>query len=285
LKLDKSKASGLLVLTAVLWSFGGLLIKWIQWNPMAIAGGRSAIAALVILLAIRRVRFHFSWFLLGGAFAYAANVTLFVVANKLTTAANAIQLQWTAPIYVALFGKWFLGEPTKRRDWITIAVVLGGMSLFFVGETSFRSFWGNLCAAGSGTAFGWMTLLLRKQKHASPVESVLMGNALTALVGLPFCLQSRLDLSSGLSLLLLGIFQLGAPYLLYSAAIKHVTALEASLIPALEPVLNPLWVLLFVGEKPGGWAILGGITVLGAISCRGVLGSLQAPKPGLEPGG
>ena len=275
--MNKPKAVGLLVLTALLWSFGGLLIKSIHWNPMAIAAGRSAIAALVILLAVRPVSLHWSSALVGGAVAYAANVTLFVVANKLTSAANAILLQWTAPIYVALFGRWFLGETTKRKDWVTIGMVLGGMTLFFVNNLTLRGFWGNVCAIISGMAFGWMALFLRKQKHATPVESVLLGNVLTALIGLPFCFQSLPDLSSWTNLVGLGVFQLGCSYLLYAAAIKHVTAIEASLIPVLEPVLNPVWVFLFAGESPGPWAILGGAVILGSITVRGVLGVRSQP--------
>ncbi len=244
---------------------------------MAIAGGRSAIAALVIFLAIRRVRFHWSLALVAGAVVYAANVTLFVLANKLTTAANAILLQWTAPIYVAVFGRWFLGEPATRRDWMTIGTVLGGMSLFFLGDLSFRGFWGNLCGTGSGIAFGWMALLLRKQKHAAPVESVLLGNILTALLALPFYFQVAPSLLSGMNLLILGVFQLGLSYLLYSTAIKHVTAFEASLIPVLEPLLNPVWVALFVGERPSTYSILGGLIVLGAIITRGLCGT--SPQP------
>jgi drug/metabolite transporter (DMT)-like permease len=285
--LNKPRAIGLLVVTAVLWSFGGLLVKSIHWNPIAIAGGRSAIAALVIFLAVRPVRFHWSSALVGGTVAYAANVTLFVVANKLTSAANAIVLQWTAPIYVALFGRWFLGEPTRRRDWITIIAVLGGMTLFFVNNLSIRGFWGNICAIASGVAFGWMALFMRKQKHAAPVESVLLGNVLTALIGIPFYFQSMPDLSNWISLLCLGVFQLGFSYLFYSAAIKHVTAIEASLIPVLEPLLNPVWVLLFMGEVPSHWAVLGGVIVLAAITVRGVLTAFQPslvpvvePKPG-----
>jgi drug/metabolite transporter (DMT)-like permease len=275
--LNKTKAIGLLVLTAILWSFGGLLIKSIHWNPMAIAAGRSAIAAAVILLVVRPTRFHWSSALVGGAVAYAANVTLFVVANKLTSAANAILLQWTAPIYVALFGRWFLGEPTRRRDWITIGTVLGGMALFFVKNLTLRGFWGNVCAIVSGIAFGWMALFLRKQKDAAPVESVLLGNGLTALIGLPFCFQSFPDLTGWGSLLCLGIFQLGCSYLLYAAAIKYVLAIEASLIPVLEPVLNPVWVFLFAGESPGFWALLGGVIILGAITIRGILGVRPQP--------
>ena len=270
MKLNKPKAAGLLILTAVLWSFGGLLIKSIQWNPLAIAGVRSAIATILLFSLVRRVKFHWTRYLIGGAVSYAATVGLFVVATKLTAAANAILLQYTAPIYVALFGPWFLGERARTRDWLTIAAVLGGMTLFFVEKLSLLSYWGNICGIGSGLGFAWMTLFLRRQKEGSPIESVLLGNLLTAVVCVPFYLHSWPDAVSWGWLLVLGVFQLGLSYCLYSAAIKHVSAMEASLIPALEPVLNPMWVMIALGEKPGVWTILGGIIILGAITMRGI---------------
>jgi drug/metabolite transporter (DMT)-like permease len=154
-------------------------------------------------------------------------VILFVLANKLTTAANAILLQYSAPIYVALFGAWFLNERATGLDWLTIIFVMGGMLLFFLDDLTGGNRWGNICAMPD--AKGWIGLLL------------------------------------------LGVFQLGLPYILYTAAIKHLAALEASLIPVLEALLNPLWVFLLIGETPGWWAVVGGMIVLGAVTARGVI--------------
>jgi drug/metabolite transporter (DMT)-like permease len=280
--VKKPHAIGLLILTALLWSFGGLLIKWIPWNPMAIAGTRSGIAAIVILTGLGRPKLKWSPVLVAGAVAYCATVLLFVVATKWTTAANAILLQYTAPIYVAIFSRWFLGERIARLDWATITVVLSGMSLFFVERISAQGFWGNVCAILSGVGFAWMTLLLRKQKDASPVASVLLGNLLTFLICVPFCLTPPATVSSWVALLLLGIFQIGLSYILYSMAIRHVTALEASLFPILEPILNPLWVSLFIGERPGFWEFAGGLLVLSAMSGRGLLLTFRPAAVGMH---
>jgi drug/metabolite transporter (DMT)-like permease len=207
---------------------------------------------------------------LGGAVAYAATVTLFVVATKWTTAANAILLQYTAPVYVAFLGRWFLGEKTRRVDWLTLIAVLGGMTLFFFGHLSLRGWWGNLAALGSGFSFAWLVLFLRRQKDASPLASIFLGNLLAAFVAIPALLHSAPATTfSWVGLLLLGVVQLGLPYVLYSTAIRYVTAMEALLIPTVEPVLNPVWVFLFVGERPTSTALIGGAVIIGAVLARG----------------
>jgi len=260
-----------LILASLLWSLGGLLIKLVQWNPLAIAGMRSAITALVLLIYLRRPDFHWSPAQIGGAGAYACTVILFVLANKLTTAANAIFLQYSSPIYVALFGAWFLGEKTRRLDWLVILIVIAGMALFSLEDLSGGGWRGNICAMLSAVAFAWVVLFLRKQKDGSPFESVLLGNLIAALVGTPFMFESMPDARSWLGLILLGVFQLGLAYIFFTAAIKQVSALEAALVPVLEPLLNPLWVVLFVGETPSGWACAGGVLVLLAVTARGIL--------------
>ena len=239
---------------------------------MAIAGGRSAIAIPLILLCSGRPRFTFSAAQIGGAIGYAGTVILFVFATRMTTAANAIFLQYTAPIYVALIGRWYLGERASRIDWLVIGVALFGIALFFMDRLTTAGMWGNILALISGLAFASVALFLRKEKAGSPVASILLGNVLVALAGLPFMLQAPSLGGNGLwRLLLLGTVQLGLPYVLYAIAIKQVTALEATLIPLLEPVLNPLWVMLALGERPGPWAIVGGILVLVAVLGRGLL--------------
>ncbi|MEW6720423.1 MAG: DMT family transporter [Thermodesulfobacteriota bacterium] len=264
----RGRAIALLVLTAVCWSFGGILIKWIEWHPMAISGMRSAIAALTVLALFRGARPTWSRREIGGAVAYAGTVTLFVVATKLTTAANAILLQYTAPVHVALFGPWFLGEPSRRRDVVSIAVILCGMALFFMDRLTAAGFWGNIAALASGACFGWLTLFLRSQKGGSGIGSVLLGNLLAAAVGIPFMFGSMPDARSWAALLLLGTVQMGVPYVLFSIAVRHVPAVTAILVPMIEPVLNPVWVLLLMGETPGPMAVAGGIVILGTVAVR-----------------
>ena len=276
------KAVAQLVVTALLWSLGGLLIKSIAWSAPAIAGGRSAIGLLVLLAVVQRRNFTWSAPQIGGAIAYAGTVTLFVFANKLTTAANSILLQYTAPLWIALFGPWFLDEPVRRYDWPIIALILGGTTLFFLDELTLSGFWGNMLALVSGLCFAWLTMALRRQKSDSPFECIFLGNALTALICLPFMFQAppaaHGSLPLGFLLLAaLGVFQLGLSYVLYAKAIRHVTALEALLISALEPILNPLLVLLVLGERPGIRAVIGGAIVLGAVTGRGILTVRRRP--------
>ncbi len=260
-----------LLLAAILWSLGGVLIKSIDWHPMAIAGGRSAIAIPVMLACIGWPKFSFSRAQIGGAIGYALTVVLFVFATRMTTAANAIFLQYTAPIYVAVIGRWYLGERALRIDWLVIAVALGGIALFFLDRLTVSGFWGNIVALCSGLAFASVAIFLRKEKAGSPVTSIILGNVIVAVAGAPFMLQSSLGDGGVWRLLLLGTLQLGLPYVLYATAIKHVTALEATLIPLLEPVLNPLWVMLTLGERPGGWAMVGAALVLAAVLTRGAV--------------
>jgi len=274
----RGAAVAMLLGAAIFWSLGGVLIKGIDWHPLAISGARSAIGAAFLLLVFPRPRFRADFSQIGGAVAYAATVTLFVVANKLTTAANAILLQYTAPVYVALFGAWFLGERTRRADWLTLAAVLAGMTLFFLEDLTASSFWGNVAALGSGMGFAWMALFLRKQKEGSTIESVILGNLLAALVGLPFLLAGGLPGGDVPELLLLGVVQVGLPYALFARAIRGVTALESLLIPTIEPVLNPLWVVLLIGETPGALPLAGGTLILSAVTFRGLYPLLAARR-------
>jgi drug/metabolite transporter (DMT)-like permease len=265
------KAIVFLILAATLWSSGGFLIKLVSWNPVGIAGLRSFISMLILLAYVRNPHFTWSFPQIGGAVAYAVTVTLFVIATKLTTAANAILLQYTSPIYIAFLGVWFLGERTQWYDWMIIFVVIGGMTLFFFDQLDSGNLLGNICAILSGVSFASLVLFMRKQKDESPLETAVLGNLLTCLVGLPFMFESMPSLMSWVGLILLGVVQLGLSYILYSEAIKHVTALEAILIPGIEPILNPIWVFLILGEVPGRWALAGGFIVLISVTIRSVI--------------
>ena len=238
---------------------------------MAKAGGRSAIACVILWSWLGRPRFAWRFGQIGAAIAYAATVTFFVVANDRTTAANAIFLQYTGPIYVALLSPWLLKERIRRLDWFCIALALAGIALFFRDQFSPRGLSGILFALASGLGFGSMAVLLRMERDASPGSALLLGNFLTAVIGLPFALGHPLPASQAGALAILGVVQLGIPYILYSIAIRSVTALEAVLLPMLEPILNPLWVALARGERPGPWSLVGGGLVLGAVVLRGTL--------------
>lgn len=247
-----------------------MLIKGVDWPPLAVAGGRGLIAA-VFLAATTRGRLKFTWspVQLGAALAYAGCTTAFVLATKLTTAANAVLLQYTAPVWVALLGAWFLQERPTRADWLAIAAALAGMALFFGDQLAVSGALGNAVGIASSFCFAAMAVLMRKQKDASPLESIILGNLLAFFIGVPAMLSAPLPSTVGWgALLLLGIVQLGVSYHFYARAIRHITALEAVLIPVIEPVLNPVWVFLLLGERPGRYAIAGGLLVLAAVTLR-----------------
>lgn len=254
-----------LALAAVLWSSGGVLVKSVAWPPLAIAGLRSLIAAIVIWLAFRREAFIFSKQQLAGAAFYCGMVSSFVAATKLTTAANAILLQYTAPIYVALLSGWLLHEKITRRDLLTIVLVLGGMAFFFLDKVSAGGLFGNILGVVSGISFALFVIFTRMQKDRPPFGSVLLGNILTFLLSLPALPGITVTVFNLSIILVLGVFQLGLAYVIYTHAIRHVRALEATLVTSIEPILNPIWVFLFLGEIPGPYSLIGGAIVLFAV--------------------
>jgi drug/metabolite transporter (DMT)-like permease len=268
----------LLVLCAVLWSTGGILIKALPGPAFAIAGIRSAIAAMVLLLALREWPHGWSWWLVSGALAGAASMLGFVVATKLTTAANAIFLVYTAPLYVALLSPWVLHEPIRRGDWLILLLAVLGLGCFSREQLTLAGWVGNGCALGSGLATAWLVVCLRKHAATSPLTILWLANVLVAVVGVPFLGAAPPDPGSWGVLLVAGVIQLGVPTVLYGKAIPHVRAIEAMLIPVIEPVLNPLWVWLVVGEVPSGWALLGGTIVVGAVTGHGLALVWHTPR-------
>ena len=270
--LEKKYAIILLLVAGAMWSLGGLLIKSIPWHPLAISGMRGGIAALVIYAFSKDKKIIITFDKILAACFYTLVVTLFVISNKLTTAGNAILLQYTAPVYVALFGYMFLGEKSTFIDWITILILLGGLTLFFLDDLSFDGYLGNTLAILSGMSFAALTITLRKQKDNNPSDSILLGNILTLIIGLPIIIsETSFNLHSIILILILGIIQLGIPYIFYTTAIKHVTALDAIIFPIIEPILNPILVFFILGEALGPWAFLGGLLVLGSVVFRGLL--------------
>jgi drug/metabolite transporter (DMT)-like permease len=276
-----ARAVALLALTGLFWSTGGLLIKAVEWHPVAIWSTRCAIAA-AMLYAVRRPSLrNISGAEWGTAIALAATTSLFILANKLTTAANAILIQYSAPVWIALLGVWFTGERATRLDWATIVLVIAGITLFFFEQLTFDHVAGNLVALAAGVAFALSAMMLRRvalshtaARPVDPLRPLLLGNIVGAVLGAPLVLMhagSGPDLTGWAALLALGVVQQGAAYLCYAWAIRHATALEAMLIPVIEPILSPIWVALAFGERPGPWAVAGGAIVVGAVTLRGVL--------------
>lgn len=280
----RGRATLLLAATALLWSSGGLTIKLVDLHPLALTGVRSALSALTLAVLFRKGLRLWptparpgsaprNWAQLGAALGYAGLLLSNVAATKLTTSANAILLAYTAPLYVALLAPRLLGERTRPGDWLFILAVLAGMVLFFLDTLSPTGLWGNLVAVGTGLCYAAFTLCMRAQKDASPVDSVVLGHILTALVGLPFLLHGLPSAEGWLGLAYLGVIQQGVSLALYVWCIKRLGALEAILIMTLEPILNPVWVALGYGELPGPWSLLGGAVVLVAVTLRGIAGA------------
>ena len=260
----KSSTSYILLITAALmWSVGGVFIKLVDLNPMGIAGIRSLGAAVVLLIYIKKPRLYWNRYFLTGVLAYTAMVVLYVLSIRLTTAANAIFLEFTAPIYVVAFSYLLLNERINRFDILTMVIIFLGMGLFFMDELTFYGFWGNIMALIAGVCLALVTVMIRKEKE-SAFEIVFYGNVLTAIICFTFIIEG-LSNSTQLDWLIifgLGIFQLGIPYILYTTALKYVSALDAILVGMLEPILNPIWVYIFIGEAMGEWAFIGGALVI-----------------------
>ena len=260
----KSSTSYILLITAALmWSLGGVFIKLVDLNPMGIAGIRSLGAAVVLLIYIKKPRLYWNRYFITGVLAYTAMVVLYVLSIRLTTAANAIFLEFTAPIYVVAFSYLLLNERINRFDILTMVIIFLGMGLFFMDELTFYGFWGNIMALIAGVCLALVTVMIRKEKE-SAFEIVFYGNVLTAIICFNFIIEG-LSNSTQLDWLIifgLGIFQLGIPYILYTTALKYVSALDAILVGMLEPILNPIWVYIFIGEAMGEWAFIGGALVI-----------------------
>ena len=253
----------------LMWSTGGLFIKLITLNAMQICFFRSLWAALVFIIIFKKNIFYANLFTFINALLYTGVLIFFVSATKITTAANAIFLQYTAPIYVLIFEPLINKTKYEKANIITIIVCFIGMSLFFIGKLSPGDMWGNTIGLLSGVALAGFLLGMRKNKKEYQFSSIFYGNILVSL----FCLSSmfgKLDLSVSNLLMVsfLGIFQIGIAYAVFSYGLMRVYAIEASLIAMIEPVLNPVWVFIGYGEVPSIMAIIGGIIIITAIAVR-----------------
>ena len=277
---ERNAARLLAISAAVLFSTGGAGIKVESFTVPQVCLIRSGIAALVLLLWLRG-RLSWNPRAIAAGIVYAATLSLFVGATKLTTAANAIFLQSTAPLYVLALAPFVLDERVRRRDIAYLTAVAGGVLLCFLGRpeataTASNPALGNWLAAASGLAWGLTLLTLRRigrddQSGSATVTSVITGNVFACLAALPFALPlSDAPVAEWATLVYLGVFQVGLAYVCLSTAIRRLPALEISLLLLLEPVLNPVWTWLIRGEAAGGWTILGGAVIITATAIRAV---------------
>jgi drug/metabolite transporter (DMT)-like permease len=258
----------LLLAAALLWSTAGAAIKSCGLDAWQIAGGRSAVAAVFLFLAVRDARIRPTLRVLLVAAIYSVTVVLFVVATKLTTAANAIFIQDTAPLWVLLVSPWLLREHPTRGELLAVPIYGLGLGLFFLDELAPGQLAGNLAALVSGVAFALAIVGLRLLRHDGPA-ALAWGNVVAAAVALPLWPRGPAAAGPDLAIVVyLGIFQLGLAYLAFSRGVTGTPAIEASLLILIEPVLNPIWTYLATGERMGPWAIAGGAVVLLATAWR-----------------
>lgn len=264
------------IAAALLWSTGGIFIKLISLNAFQLSCLRSIFAALVFIFLFKKKLLDVNGLTFLNAVFYAAILILFVVATKLTTAANAIFLQYTAPIYVLFFEPLINKTKYQLINVITIIFCFIGMILFFVGELSPKHMEGNIIALISGIAFAAFLIGMRKNRPEYQFSSIFYGNVLICLICMPsiFSLQG-LSFNDFIMIAFLGIFQIGLAYAIFSYGLKRVYAIEASLISMIEPVLNPVWVFIGYGEEPATLAIIGGIIIVTVISIRAFI--LESP--------
>ena len=268
-----------MVACAFLWSTAGLFIKLIDWNPFWIAGLRSLIAGAFLLAIVRTLRLNWSWPLVAGGIANAACMILFVLANKLTTSANAILIQYWAPVGTALLAVVVLKEKIYREQVIAIAATLVGLVLLFADKLGPGALWGNLAALASGLAFSLMFLFTRMQKDGTPLQSLMLSHFITAVVALGVATFQPLpawSTGSVAAIVALGVGQIGLAAVFFSYGIRRVSAVTANLLAVIEPVFNPVWVFLLLGESPTGWTLAGGGLILASVTLASVVGAQRS---------
>jgi DME family drug/metabolite transporter len=258
------------VAAAIIWSTGGLFIKWTSLSGLELSFGRSLLAAITVAIFTRREGFGINRVTAVASLLYAALLLLFVLATKETTAANAIFLQYTAPLYVLILEPLFYKEKFRQRDLLTVIACVVGMSLFFVGKLRPQDVTGNLLALASGLCFAFYFLLLRhsSSRDVNRASSVIYGNLLVVLIAAPAGVAAlpRLGLHDGLAVLYLGVVQIGVAYTLFTLGMSRgIRSLDAGIVGYIEPVLNPIWVFLVLGERPSNWALVGGAIIISAV--------------------
>lgn len=264
-------------LAAVLYSIGGLCIKLVPWSGMAINGARTAIALVVIGLYLKvthhKPRMNL-WILVGAVSVCGTNI-LFSIANKLTTAANTIVLQFTAPIFVILFSIFLFGKKPQKLDLVACGMVLGGVLLFFVDSLSAGGMLGNVLALLSGISYAGV-FLMNDMPESDAISSVFWGDIISAVVGLPFLgYETEFSFNTVIALIVLGIFQVGLAYILLTEGLKTTPPVTASLVSGIEPVLNPILVAVFYHEMIGPIALIGAMVVVGSVVLYNVILSRQ----------
>ncbi len=270
---------------AAMWSIAGIFIKLLDWHPMVIAAFRSLVAAAVVAVYMKLsgTGFMFNRQTVKLGVAVSALLCCFVCANKLTTSANAIVLQYCAPIMLLLYSAIVRHQRFRTADYIVVAATFAGIAMFFFDQLGGGKLIGNCVALLSGCMFAAMFLLSGDCTTQERFNGILLGQLITVAFGIPFLLAGGTNFASGdlIWILGLGIIQLGLPYILFTLAVKDCPPLMCSILAVLEPLLNPVWVFLFTGEAPGAWALLGGAIVLSSVTVWCIYDA-RRPQPAAE---
>jgi len=258
-----------LLLAAVLWSLAGIFIKFLSLPPLTIVFYRSLFASLFFAFFIRRSIAVPRVALFVSALAYTAAISAFVSANKITTAANAIALQYTAPMFVFVIVHFLFGEKITGASWISLILGMLGVAVICVGSAGQPDAAGVMIALLSGLLFSIYMVSLRFLKEFNPGTLTFLNNMICCLILLPWVgSELSISLEEGWIVAVMGVVQLGIPYWLFSKGLEQISVQEASLIVLIEPVLNPIWVALIVGELPSGATLVGGLCIVGSLGFR-----------------
>ena len=279
-KNAKNTAMLMMAICAILWSIGGIFIKLISWHPLLIAGGRSLLAAVVVggYMAVKRIPVKVCRYSVGAGVSLALCLLLFVAANKLTTAANAIVLQYTAPIFILIVSALFFKQKMRKKEILAVLGTMAGIVLFFFDQLSPGNLVGNVLAVLAGAFLGTMFTLVGQGGGDDSIRlsgddsirlsGIFFAHVLTALIGIPAGLPGTSSCTGAelWYIVILGMLQLGIPYVLYALASRDCPPLACSLIGMLEPLLSPVWVLIFAGEVPGIFALMGAAVIIGVVT-------------------
>lgn len=275
---ERNKGNLYIFMTAVLWSTGGLLIKFIPGNAVMINGARSLIALLFFFFYRRSVKIKLNPVILSAAVCMTLTTLLYVIANKMTTAANAIVLQYTAPIFVLIWDCIYKKKAPGKKQCAVVLMAFAGMLLFFLDQLDGGQIVGNIIAIAAGVSFSGV-FFINALPDASSQDSSMLGCIFSFLISIPFLGEvCSLNTSGIAALLILGIVQVGLAYALFDKGVKRTSPVSASLIGLLEAVMNPLWVFLAYGEKVGRFALVGAVIILGAVVVNTISGASGEEK-------
>ena len=281
----KRGAVFIMLAAAVLWSTGGIFIKVIPWSPFLTAGVRGLISGCVMAAYMKWQKVDFKWnrYSFGAGIGLSVSATMFTVATKLTTAANAIVLQYTAPVFILILSAILVHQKMRKKEIAVVAITMMGMVLFFFDQLSLGNVMGNLLGILAGAFLSIMFIMIGRggDDDSTRLSGLLIAHFMTMVIGTPVGIAFTSGAVSGfegltgtvnnlgtevLFILILGVFQMGISYVLYGIASRDCSPLACSLIAMLEPILNPTWVAIFIGEKPGGFALIGGVIIIAIVT-------------------